>query len=69
MSKKQRRIESLNILKQHLGYTAVIVVEGYTYAVRFAPDTVITLECIRNSWYHNPRAWRPFDTGTNTFTR
>ena len=37
------------------------------YAVRYAPDAVITEELIRKSWRENRRAFRPYDDSTDMF--
>jgi len=60
---------NINIIRSHLGITAIITdPQGYTFAVRFAPDTVVTEKLIRASWHTNRRAWRAFNTTFNTFT-
>jgi phosphotransferase system IIB component len=65
--KTTSRKVNVNILRQHLGVTGIVEANGYTFAVRFAPDCVVTDEHIRKAWRENRRAFRPFDTGTGTF--
>lgn len=65
--KKGAKIESINIRRSRFGYTGIVYSYGYAYAVRYAPDAVITEELIRKSWRENRSAFRPYDDSTDTF--
>ena len=40
--KKGAKIESINIRRSRFGYTGIVYSYGYAYAVRYAPDAIIT---------------------------
>ena len=65
--KKGAKIDSINIRRHHLGLTAIVYSEGYTYAVRYAPDAVVTMELVRKSWRENRNAFRPYNDSTDMF--
>jgi hypothetical protein len=65
--KKGAKIESINIRRSRFGYTGIVYSYGYAYAVRYAPDVVITEELIRKSWRENRHVFRPYDDSTDTF--
>jgi hypothetical protein len=65
--KKGAKIESINIRRSRFGYTGIVYSYGYCYAVRYAPDVVITEELIRKSWRENRSAFRPYDDSTDMF--
>jgi hypothetical protein len=65
--KKGAKIESINIRRSHLGLTAIVYSEGYIYAVRYAPDTVVTMELVRKSWREQRGAFRPYNDSTDMF--
>jgi len=64
---KSSRIDSINIRRHHLGVTAIVYSDGYAYAVRYAPDTVVTEELIRQSWRENRACFRPYNDSTDMF--
>jgi hypothetical protein len=65
--KKGAKIESINIRRSRFGYTGIVYSYGYCYAVRYAPDAVITEELIRKSWREQRGAFRPYNDSTDTF--
>ena len=65
--KKGAKIESINIRRSRFGYTGIVYSYGYCYAVRYAPDAVITEELIRKSWRENRGAFRPYNDSTDMF--
>lgn len=64
---KISKIEAIDIRANHLGLTAVVCSEGYCYAVRYAPDTVVTEALIRKSWRESRRSFRPYDWTEDEF--
>ena len=65
--KKSSKIDSINIRSHHLGVTGIVYSHGYTYAVRYAPDAVVTEELIRKSWRDNRVSFQPFNDSTDMF--
>jgi len=65
--KKSSRIDSINIQRHHLGVTAIVYSRGYAYAMRYAPDAVVTEALIRKSWSENRASFRPYNDSTDTF--
>jgi hypothetical protein len=65
--KRTTKIDAITIRRQHLGLTAIVYSNGYTYAVRYAPDTVVTEALIRKSWRENRASFRPYNDSTDTF--
>ncbi len=65
--KKGGKIESINIRRSRFGYTGIVYSYGYCYAVRYAPDAVITEELIRKSWREQRGAFRPYNDSTDMF--
>jgi hypothetical protein len=65
--KKSSKIDSINIQRHHLGVTAIVYSNGYAYAVRYAPDTVVTEALIRKSWRESRASFRPYNDSTDTF--
>jgi hypothetical protein len=65
--KRSSRIDSINIQRHHLGVTAIVYSHGYAYAVRYAPDAVVTEALIRKSWRENRASFRPYNDSTDTF--
>lgn len=64
---KKSKIGSITIRRHHLGLTAIVYSEGYAYAVRYAPDTLVTESLIRKSWREQRSAFRPYDDSTDLF--
>ncbi len=65
--KRTSKIDSINIRRHHLGVTAIVYSDGYAYAVRYAPDTVVTEELIRKSWRDSRASFRPYNDSTDMF--
>jgi len=65
--KRTTKIDSITIRRQHLGLTAIVYSDGYAYAVRYAPDTVVTEALIRKSWRENRASFRPYNDSTDMF--
>ena len=65
--KKAAKIDSITIRRNRLGYTGIVYSYGYCYAVRYAPDAVVTMELVRKSWRENRGAFRPYDDSTDAF--
>jgi hypothetical protein len=65
--KKSSKIESINIRRNRFGYTGIVYSYGYAYAVRYAPDAVVTEELIRKSWRENRGSFRPYNDSTDEF--
>jgi hypothetical protein len=65
--KKSSKIDSINIRRHHLGVTGIVYSYGYAYAVRYAPDAIVTEELIRKSWREQRRAFRPYNDSTDMF--
>jgi hypothetical protein len=63
--KKSSKIDSINIRRHHLGLTAIVYSDGYAYAVRYAPNTVVTETLIRKSWRENCRSFQPYNDSTD----
>ena len=61
------KIDAINIPRHHLGLTAIVYSEGYTYGVRYAPDMVVTEEVIRKSWRERRSAFRRYNDSTDMF--
>jgi hypothetical protein len=57
----------VHIWRHHLGLTAIVYSDGYAYAVRSAPDTIVTEALIGKSWRENRASFRPHDDSTDTF--
>jgi hypothetical protein len=64
--KKSSKIDSINIQRHHLGVTAIVYSNGYAYAVRYAPDAVVTEALIRKSWRESRASFRPYNNSTDT---
>ena len=64
---KKSKIDAIHIRRNRFGLTGIVYSEGYTYAVRYAPDTVVTEEVIRKSWRERRSAFRGYDDSTDTF--
>ena len=47
--------------------TAIVYSEGYAYAVRYAPDAIVTEELIRKSWRESRTSFRPYNESTDMF--
>ncbi|MGD0814943.1 MAG: hypothetical protein ABSA83_15165 [Verrucomicrobiota bacterium] len=65
--KRAAKIDSINIRRSHLGLTGIVYSYGYAYAVRYAPDAIVTEALIRKSWREQRPAFRPYDDSTDTF--
>jgi hypothetical protein len=65
--KKAAKIDSINIRRSHLGLTGIVYSDGYAYAVRYAPDAIVTEALIRKSWREQRQAFRPYDDSTDIF--
>ena len=65
--KETSKIDSINIRSHHLGMTGIVCSHGYIYAVRYAPDAVVTEELIRKSWRENRASFRPYNDSTDMF--
>jgi hypothetical protein len=65
--KKGAKIDTITIRRSHLGLTAIVYSGGYAYAVRYAPDAVVTMELVRKSWRENRNAFRPYSDSTDMF--
>ena len=63
--KKSSKIDSINIRRHHLGLTGIVYSDGYAYAVRYAPNTVVTETLIRKSWRENRRSFQPYNDSTD----
>jgi hypothetical protein len=64
---KKSKIDSINIHRHHLGVTAIVYSDGYAYAVRYAPDTIVTESLIRKSWREQRRSFRRYNDSTDMF--
>ncbi|HRZ39088.1 MAG TPA: hypothetical protein P5534_22300 [Candidatus Paceibacterota bacterium] len=64
---KKSKIDSITIRRHHLGLTAIVYSEGYAYAVRYAPDTLVTESLIRKSWREQRSAFRPYNDSADMF--
>ena len=64
---KKSKIDSINIRRHHLGVTAIVYSHGYAYAVRYAPDAIVTEELIRKSWRESRVIFRPYNDSTDMF--
>jgi hypothetical protein len=65
--KKSSKIDSINMRRHHLGVTGIVYSHGYAYAVRYAPDAVVTEELIRKSWRESRMSFRPYNDSTDMF--
>jgi len=65
--KKSSKIDSINIRHHHLGVTGIVYSDGYAYAVRYAPDAVVTESLIRKSWRESRTSFRPYNDSTDMF--
>jgi hypothetical protein len=65
--KKTSKIDSINIRWHHLGVTGIVHSQGYTYAVRYAPNTRVTESLIRKSWRERRICFRPYNDSTEMF--
>jgi hypothetical protein len=65
--KRTTKIDSINIRRHHLGVTAIVYSTGYAYAVRYAPDVVVTEALIRKSWRESRASFRPYNDSTDMF--
>jgi hypothetical protein len=63
--KRSSKIDSINIRRSRFGLTGIVYSEGYAYAVRYAPDTVVTEELIRKSWRESRQSFRPYNDSTD----
>ena len=64
---KKPKIDSINIRRHHLGLTAIVYSYGYAYAVRYAPDTIVTESLIRKSWREQRGSFRRYDDSGDMF--
>ena len=62
---KKSKIDSIHIRRNRFGLTGIVYSEGYTYAVRYAPDTVVTEELIRSTWRERRSSFRPYNDSTD----
>ena len=65
--KKNIKIDSFTIRRHHLGLTAIVYSNGYAYAVRYAPDAVVTEALIRKTWRESRAIFRPYNDSTGMF--
>jgi hypothetical protein len=65
--KRAAKIDSINIRRSHLGLTGIVYSYGYAYAVRYAPDAIVTEALIRKSWREQRPAFRPYNDSTDAF--
>jgi hypothetical protein len=63
--RRSSKTESINIRRSRFGLTGIVYSEGYAYAVRYAPNTVVTEELIRKSWRESRRGFRPYNDSTD----
>lgn len=63
--RRSSKIDNISIRRSRFGLTGIVYSEGYAYAVRYAPNTVVTEELIRNSWRENRRNFRPYNDSTD----
>jgi hypothetical protein len=47
------------------GISGIVYSNGYAYAVRYVPNTVVTEELMRKSWRENRRGFRPYNDSTD----
>jgi len=64
---KKSKIDSINIRRHHLGLTAIVYSDGYAYAVRYAPDTIVTESLIRKSWREQRGSFRRYNDSDDMF--
>jgi hypothetical protein len=64
---KKSKIDVITIRRHHLGLTAIVYSGGYAYAVRYAPDAVVSESLIRKSWRQNRASFRPYNDSTGMF--
>ena len=67
--KRSSKIESINIRRNRFGLTGIVYSDGYCYAVRYAPNTVVTEELIRKSWRESRTSFQPYNDSTDEFIR
>jgi hypothetical protein len=63
--KRAAKIDSINIRRSHFGLTGIVYSYGYAYAVRYAPDAIVTEALIRKSWREQRPAFRPYNDSTD----
>ncbi len=63
--RRSSKIDGINIRRSRFGLTGIVYSEGYAYAVRYAPNTVVTEELIRKSWRESRRNFRPYNDSTD----
>ena len=63
--KRSSKIEAVNIRRNRFGLTGIVYSDGYAYAVRFAPNTVVTEELIRKTWRESRGSFRPYNDSTD----
>ena len=64
---KKSKIDLINIRRHHLGLTCIVYTESCAYAVRYAPNTVVTEALIRKSWREQRGSFRPYNDSTDMF--
>jgi hypothetical protein len=64
---RSSQIDSISILHSHRGLTGIVYSYGWAYAVRYAPDAIVTEALIRKSWREQRQVFRPYDDSTDTF--
>ena len=65
--KREAKIDSIKIRRSRFGLTGIVYSYGYAYAVRYAPDAIVTEALIRKSWREQRPAFRPYNDSTDTF--
>jgi hypothetical protein len=65
--KRTAKIDSINIRRHRFGLTGIVYSYGYAYAVRYAPNTVVTEELIRKSWRESRHSFRAYNDSTDEF--
>ena len=63
--RRSSKIDSITIRRNRFGLTGIVYSEGYAYAIRFAPNTVVTEELIRKTWKENRRSFHPYNDSTD----
>ncbi len=63
--RRSSKIEAVNIRHNRFGLTGIVYSEGYAYAVRFAPNTVVTETLIRKLWRESRTSFRPYNDSTD----
>jgi hypothetical protein len=63
--RRSSKIESITIRRNRFGLTGIVYSDGYAYAVRFAPNTVVAETLIRKLWRENRRSFHPYNDSTD----